>query len=277
MSIERVKKYFKRFGISGRIKELDSSSATVELAAQALNCEPERIAKTLALNGAFVLINYIDLGNNQEIAQMTKNEIESLGGKCEILPANVASYDETLEMFKTIKNEYGRLDILINNAGVLDKGLNAIDQIDYDDLNRVIDINQKGTMYCMSEALKVMKNGASIVNISSVAGQYGAGGAVYVSTKAAIIGVTKHAAMRFAKEKIRCNVICPGSITTDMAAGLTPDTMDMKMMGAMSAHSDLTLQPCSPLDVAKVALFLASDDAAPLTGQVVVSDYGVDL
>ena len=88
---------------------------------------------------------------------------------------------------------------------------------------------------------------------------------------------SKHAAMRFAKEKIRCNVICPGSITTDMAAGLTPDTMDMKMRGAMSAHSDLTLQPCSPLDVAKVALFLASDDAAPLTGQVVVSDYGVDL
>ena len=65
----------------------------------------KEIAKTLALNGAFVLINYIDLGNNQEIAQMTKNEIESLGGKCEILPANVASYDETLEMFKTIKNE----------------------------------------------------------------------------------------------------------------------------------------------------------------------------
>ena len=161
---------------------------------------------------------------------------------------------------KTVET-FGQLDILINNAGVLDKGLNAIDQIDYDDLNRVIDINQKGTMYCMSEALKVMKSGASIVNISSVAGQYGAGGAVYVSTKAAI----------------RCNVICPGSITTDMAAGLTPDTMDMKMMGAMSAHSDLTLQPCSPLDVAKVALFLASDDAAPLTGQVVVSDYGVDL
>ena len=237
----------------------------------------KEIAKTLAKQGAFVLINYLDLGNNQEIAQKTQQEIEELGGKCALISANVASYQETEEMFKIIKKEYGRLDILINNAGVLDKGLNAIDQIDYDDLNRVIDINQKGTMYCMSEALKVMKSGASIVNISSVAGQYGAGGAVYVSTKAAIIGVTKHAAMRFAKEKIRCNVICPGSITTDMAAGLTPDTMDMKMMGAMSAHSDLTLQPCSPLDVAKVALFLASDDAAPLTGQVVVSDYGVDL
>ena len=156
----------------------------------------------------------------------------------------------------------------MNNAGVLDKGLNAIDRIDYDDLNRVIDINQKGTMYCMSEALKVMTSGA---------GQFGAGGAVYVSTKAAIIGVTKHTAMRFAKENIRCNVICPGSITTDMAAGLTPDTMDMKMMGAMSAHSDLSLKPCSPEDVARVTLFLASDDAAPITGQVVVTDYGVDL
>lgn len=163
------------------------------------------------------------------------------------------------------------------NAGVLDKGLNAIDRIDYDDLNRVIDINQKGTMYCMSEALKVMTSGASIVHISSVAGQYGAGGAVYVSTKVAIIGVTKHAAMRFAKDKICCNVICPGSITTDMAAGLMPETMDLNMMGAMRAHSDLSLQPCSPLDVAKIALFLASDDSAPITGQVMVSDYGVDL
>ena len=70
--------------------------------------------------------------------------------------------------------------------------------------------------------------------------------------------------MRFAKENIRCNVICPGSITTDMAAGLTPDTMDMKMMGAMSAHSDLSLKPCSPEDVARVTLFLASDDAKKL-------------
>ena len=75
----------------------------------------------------------------------------------------------------------------MNNAGVLDKGLNAIDRIDYDDLNRVIDINQKGTMYCMSEALKVMTSGASIVNIASVAGQFGAGGAVYVSTKALLL------------------------------------------------------------------------------------------
>ena len=230
-------------------------------------------ALVLAQEGAVVCVSDINDSRGKE----TVEEICERGGTGIYIHADVGVPEEIKHLFRTAAERLGSVDILINNAGVLDKGLNAIDQIDYDDLNRVIDINQKGTMYCMSEALKVMKSGASIVNISSVAGQYGAGGAVYVSTKAAIIGVTKHAAMRFAKEKIRCNVICPGSITTDMAAGLTPDTMDMKMMGAMSAHSDLTLQPCSPLDVAKVALFLASDDAAPLTGQVVVSDYGVDL
>lgn len=233
----------------------------------------KEIAKLFASEGAKVVIS----ARRQQVLEEAAKEIEAAGGTVLCVPTDISKVDDVKNLVSKTVETFGQLDILINNAGVLDKGLNAIDQIDYDDLNRVIDINQKGTMYCMSEALKVMKSGASIVNISSVAGQYGAGGAVYVSTKAAIIGVTKHAAMRFAKEKIRCNVICPGSITTDMAAGLTPDTMDMKMMGAMSAHSDLTLQPCSPLDVAKVALFLASDDAAPLTGQVVVSDYGVDL
>ena len=233
----------------------------------------KEIAKLFASEGATVVIS----ARRQQALDEVAKEIEEAGGKVLGVPTDISKIDDVKNLIKTTIDTYGQLDILINNAGVLDQGLNAIDRIDYDDLNKVIDINQKGTMYCMSEALKVMTSGASIVNISSVAGQYGAGGAVYVSTKAAIIGVTKHTAMRFAKEKIRCNVICPGSITTSMAAGLTPDTMDMKMMGAMSAHSDLSLQPCSPLDVATVALFLASDDAAPLTGQVIVSDYGVDL
>lgn len=233
----------------------------------------KEIAKLFASEGATVVIS----ARRQQALDEVAKEIEAEGGKVLGVPTDISKIDDVKNLIKTTLDTYGKLDILINNAGVLDQGLNAIDRIDYDDLNKVIDINQKGTMYCMSEALKVMKEGASIVNISSVAGQYGAGGAVYVSTKAAIIGVTKHTAMRFAKEKIRCNVICPGSITTSMAAGLTPDTMDMKMMGAMSAHSDLSLQPCSPLDVAKVALFLASDDASPITGQVIVSDYGVDL
>ena len=233
----------------------------------------KEMAKLFASEGAKVVIS----ARRQQVLEEVAKEIEAAGGTVLCVPTDISSIDDVKNLISKTIETYGKLDILINNAGVLDKGLNAIDRIDYDDLNRVIDINQKGTMYCMSEALKVMTSGASIVNISSVAGQYGAGGAVYVSTKAAIIGVTQHAAMRFAKDKIRCNVICPGSITTDMAAGLTPETIDLNMMGAMRAHSDLSLQPCSPLDVAKIALFLASDDSAPITGQVIVSDYGVDL
>mgnify|MGYP000659435947 CR=1 FL=1 len=153
----------------------------------------KEIAKLFASEGAKVVIS----ARRQQVLEEAAKEIEAAGGTVLCVPTDISKVDDVKNLVSKTVETFGQLDILINNAGVLDKGLNAIDQIDYDDLNRVIDINQKGTMYCMSEALKVMKSGASIVNISSVAGQYGAGGAVYVSTKAAIIGVTKHAAMRF--------------------------------------------------------------------------------
>ena len=231
------------------------------------------IAKLFASEGAKVVIS----ARRQQVLEEAAKEIEEAGGTVLCVPTDISKVGDVKNLVSKTVETFGQLDILINNAGITKDGLML--RMKENDFDAVIDVNLKGTWNCMKHATKLMmkQKYGRIVSMSSVAGQYGAGGAVYVSTKAAIIGVTKHAAMRFAKEKIRCNVICPGSITTDMAAGLTPDTMDMKMMGAMSAHSDLTLQPCSPLDVAKVALFLASDDAAPLTGQVVVSDYGVDL
>ena len=158
----------------------------------------KEIAKLFASEGAKVVIS----ARRQQVLEETAKEIEEAGGTVLCVPTDISKVDDVKNLVSKTVETFGQLDILINNAGVLDKGLNAIDQIDYDDLNRVIDINQKGTMYCMSEALKVMKSGASIVNISSVAGQYGAGGAVYVSTKAAIIGVTKHAAMRLENRNI---------------------------------------------------------------------------
>ena len=123
-----------------------------------------------------------------------------MAGTVLCVPTDISKIDDVKNLVSKTVEAFGKVDVLVNNAGVLDKGLNAIDRIDYDELNRVIDINQKGTMYCMFEALKVMTSGASIVNIASVAGQFGAGGAVYVSTKAAIIGVTKHTAMRLQKK-----------------------------------------------------------------------------
>ena len=114
----------------------------------------KEIAKTLAKQGAFVLINYLDLGNNQEIAQKTQQEIEEFGGKCALISANVASYQETEEMFKIIKKEYGRLDILINNAGITKDGLML--RMKESDFDQVIDVNLKGTWNCMKHATKLM-------------------------------------------------------------------------------------------------------------------------
>ena len=181
------------------------------------------IAKTLALNRAFVLINYIDLGNNQEIAQMTKNEIESLGGKCEILPANVASYDETLEMFKTIKNEYGRLDILINNAGITKDGLML--RMKENDFDAVIDVNLKGTWNCMKHATKLMmkQKYGRIINISSVGGiQAGPAQVSYFAAKGGVVNLTKAMAGDLAPYGILVNAIAPGVYDTEM----THDALD---------------------------------------------------
>ena len=171
------------------------------------------------------------------------------------------------------------VDILINNAGVLDEGLKAIDSFTDEDMNRVIDINTKGTM-CMTREVSVemAKTGyGSIVNVASVAGVMGCGGAAYVASKAAVIGVTRHTALRFAGTNIRCNAICPGTIVTPMVAGMSPANMDMNIFGQMMKHNDLKVQPCMPDDVANMLLFFASDESRAITGQSIVTDFGSTL
>ena len=171
------------------------------------------------------------------------------------------------------------VEVLVNNAGVLEEGLKPIDRATDEDVNRIIDINTKGTMYCMRAAtVEMSKNGSgSIVNVASVAGVMGCGGAAYVSSKAAIIGVTKHTALRFAGTGIRCNAVCPGTIVTPMVAGMNPANMDADMFGQMAKHSDLKVPPCMPEDVANILLFLASDESRAITGQVLVTDFGGTL
>lgn len=93
--------------------------------------------------------------------------------------------------------KYGKVDILVNNAGILEEGLKPIDRFSDEDLDRIVETNEKGTMRCMRAASQKMQAGASIVNVASIAGVKGCGGAAYVASKAAIVGVTKHTALRF--------------------------------------------------------------------------------
>ena len=171
------------------------------------------------------------------------------------------------------------MDILVNNAGVLEEGLKPIDRVVDEDMNRIIDINTKGTMCCMRAASNRMaENGkGSIINMASVAGVMGCGGAAYVASKAAIVGVTRHTALRFAGTGIRCNAVCPGTIVTPMVAKMNPANLDADMFGQMAKHGDLKVQPCMPEDVANILLFLASDESRAITGQAIVCDFGSTL
>ena len=235
----------------------------------------EAAALLFAAEGAKVVIS----ARRQQQLEEVADKIRAAGG--EVLPVvgDISKPEDAQALIDKAVEAYGAVDVLINNAGVLDTGLKPIDRVLESDMDRVLDINTKGTMYCIRAALSAMtKTGkGSIVNVSSAAGVVGNGGAAYVASKAAILGITRHTALRFAGTGIRCNAICPGTIVTPMVAGMRPDNMDMDMFGQMGKHSDMRVPPCMPDDVANMLLFLASDESRAITGQTIVSDFGSTL
>lgn len=227
-------------------------------------------AKLFASEGATVVISARRLEPLNEVAE----EIRNAGGTVEVVKTDISDNESCKALINTAVEKFGKLDILVNNAGVLEEGLKPIDRFTDEDYDFVTSINENGTMNCIRAATNVMGEWASIVNVASIAGEYGCGGAVYVASKAAIIGITKHTAMRFADAHIRCNAVCPETILTPMVAGMNQSNMDIDMITQMSKHTDIRATPCTPKDVANVILFLASDEAKPITGQAIISDYG---
>ena len=232
-------------------------------------------AELFAKEGAKVVIT----ARRQDKLDEEANKIRSMGGTVLAVKCDVSNEEEVIALVKKVVDEFGTVDVLLNNAGVLEAGLKPIDRCLAEDVDRVFSINTKGTIFCSRECAKIMaeKGTGSIINLDSVAGHFGCGGAAYVTSKAAVIGLTKHTALRFAGKGIRCNSVCPSTIVTPMTMTTDPKTLDVDMMTQMSKHADLRVQPCMPDDVARVCLFLASDDSRPITGQVIVCDYGSTL
>ncbi len=232
-------------------------------------------AKKFAAEGAKVVITARRANMLEDVAA----EIRAAGGEVLTVPSDISKPEDAARVVSETLAAFGKIDILINNAGVLDNGLKAIDSFSDDDMNRVIDINTKGTMTIMKAVTTEMaKTGVgSIVNVASVAGVMGCGGAAYVASKAAILGITRHTALRFAGTGVRCNAICPGTIVTPMVAGMSAANMDMNIFGQMMKHNDLKVQPCMPDDVANMLLFFASDESRAITGQSIVTDFGSTL
>lgn len=209
-------------------------------------------------------------GSDTRDAEGTVKLIEDAGGSAWGTRVNVASQQDVQNFFKKIVEECGRVDVLINNAGITIDGL--LVRMKEKDWDRVMDINLKGAFYCLQVVAKTMmkQRFGRIINMASVVGVMGnAGQANYVASKAGLIGLTKTAARELAPRGITVNAVAPGFIDTPMTAGLSE-----KVKEAMLAQVPLG-RIGQPEDVAEVVAFLASEKASYITGQVIHVNGGM--
>lgn len=226
------------------------------------------IALAFAAEGARVAVNDI----NPDSCAATASEIVTLGGEAMACHADVANKLAVQSMLIDIEDRWGRVDALINNAGV--EPHKPILQLDEWDWNRTIDVNLKGAFICSQSVGRMMQKqgGGVIVNIASIAGRaFGLRDrSAYVASKTGLIGFTKECAREFAVYNIRVNAVCPGVIVTEMTAHLRDNEMQMKKW-----LEDIPLGRLGePDDVTGLVLFLCSDAARYITGQAINVDGG---
>lgn len=224
------------------------------------------IAMKLAGQGANIAVPY--LGDPAE-AEETQKEIEALGVKCAMYVCDVSSFDASKEVVDKIIEEFGGIDILVNNAGIVrDKLILSMKEEDFD---MVINVNLKGAFNMIKHTYShfMKKRKGRIISISSIVGLNGnAGQANYSSSKAGLIGLTKSTAKELGGRNVTVNAIAPGFIDTDMTQQLSDKVKD-----AMKAQIPMK-RPGTPEDIANLALFLASDEASYITGEVIRVDGG---
>ena len=225
------------------------------------------IALALAAKGYAVALNY---AGNAAAADAVKAEIEAAGGKAFTIQGDVSKAEDVDRIFKTVKDEFGGLDVLVNNAGITRDGL--LIRMKEESWDAVLDTDLKSTFLTTKAAAQMMmrKKKGAIVNIASVVGLMGnAGQANYAAAKAGVIGLTKATAKELAPRNVRVNAVAPGFIATDMTDVIPEKNKEMMLqsipLGRMGQAED----------VASAVCFLASDDASYITGQVLKVDGGM--
>ncbi|MDO4228621.1 MAG: 3-oxoacyl-[acyl-carrier-protein] reductase [Capnocytophaga sp.] len=225
------------------------------------------IAEVFAAHGANVAFTY---SSSVEAAQKLEETLKAKGVKAKGYQSNAASYNEAQTLADEVVNEFGSIDILINNAGITKD--NLLMRISEEDFDKVIEVNLK-SVFNMTKAVQrtmLKQRKGSIINMSSVVGVKGnAGQSNYAASKAGIIGFSKSIALELGSRNIRCNVIAPGFIETEMTA-----VLDDKVVQGWRDSIPLK-RGGTPEDVANACLFLASDLSAYVTGQVLNVDGGM--
>ena len=226
------------------------------------------IAERFAASGATVLIMDISAEAVQKAVQkLTDSGFIAFG-----YTASVTDSAAIEELFSTIQREHGKLDCLINNAGITKD--NLLIRMKEEEWQAVMDINLKGTFICTQKAFKVMmkQRFGSIINIASVIGIMGnPGQANYAASKGGIIAFTKSCAKEFASRNVRVNAVAPGFIETEMTATL-PEAVVAEYAKVIPLS-----RMGSPDDVARLCVFLASDDSSYITGQTIAIDGGLTM
>lgn len=251
------------------MKKLENKVAVITGAGAGMG---KAIAQCFASAGCRVIAADI----NTARLDVLKAEVEASGGAITTIIANMAVESDIEAMIQKAISEYGTLDILINNAGIMDN-FQPVGEVDNATWERVMAINVDGPFKAMRGALKIFtaKGSGNIINICSIGGlKGGVAGAAYTTSKHALVGLTKSTGYMYSKSGIRCNGIAPGAVNTSIGetidmTKITPLVQDRIMTGMA-----LNPRTGNPEEIAQVALFLASDDSNFVNGHIMVVDGG---
>ncbi len=230
------------------------------------------IARELARAGMNVVVNSSSEKSLPAAQELAAEIAADFAVEAVAVAANVAVEEEANALIAAATDAFGRVDVLVNNAGITRDGLAA--RMSDEDFDAVIDINLKGSFHCCRAAAKVMmkQRWGRIINMSSVVGVYGNAGQVnYAASKAGVIGMTKTLAKELARRNITANAVAPGFIATDMTDALS-DSQREAIVGRIGSG-----RLGEPADIAHLVRFLASDEASYITGQVICVDGGMSL
>ncbi len=219
--------------------------------------------------------NVIAVARRKERLDALVEELKSAPGKVIAFQGDVSRLEDNEAMIDKAVSEFGKLDVLVNNAGVMDD-MSPIGDFTDERYESVMGINVYGPMCAMRKAVNVFKaqgDGGNIINVASVGGMRSVAGAVYCASKAAVISMSKNTAFMYIPDKIRCNVIAPGGIQTEIAS-----SMGMPNMAGYGRLSETVMKSAPAMgmadDIAKAALYLAGDESSYVNGDVLVVDGG---
>lgn len=246
------------------MSELNGKVAVVTGASKGIGAA---IAKALSAAGAAVVVNY---SASKEDADRIVADIKAKGGKAIAVKGDVAKADDMGRLFEETKKTFGRMDVLVNNAGIY--RFARLEEITEDEFHQHFNINVLGTILAIREAVKYFgPNGGSVINISSTASAGEPTAAIYSGTKGAVDAITRGLAAELGPRKIRVNAIAPGGVETEgtHSAGIVGSDFEKTMIAGTPLG-----RFGQPDDIARIAVFLASDDSAWLTGERLTASGG---